>query len=84
MAGLDGKVGIRYQLLPDSLLQPGVCSPTTLSALVFSCFHAEDPTWGMGPKMDMAKNWERAALGFVGHSHIRKGVNQNANLLWGL
>lgn len=76
MAGPDGKVGIRYQLLPDSLLQPGVlnfhhplcfCVPS----VPMQCMG----TMGMSPKMGMAKNWKGLPLGFFGHNHIRKGLN---------
>lgn len=44
----------------------GFCTPTTRSALVFllfPCSGSSMGTMGIGPKTDMAKNWEGAALG---------------------
>lgn len=62
------------------------CIPTTHTALVFLLFPCSGSgmgTMGMGPKMDMAKNWEGAVLG-LHWAHQKRCKSKCRPLLWGL
>lgn len=65
----------------------GFCTPSTHSALVFLLFPCNGlcmGTMGMAPKMGMAKNWERAALGLHWAQSCQKRCKSKCRLFCGV